>query len=208
MELVGQWMNAQGKRGRRAGGRDTRATLLAAAREVFTEQGYDAATVRAIAQRAGVDAAMVNHWFGGKDALFSESISLPLNPAEVLGHLIEGDPEQIAERLLYTFLRVWDEAEGGQFVAMIRSVTTHEAALRALREFVVSMLGQLLARLGVDQPELRASLCGAQIIGLGFVRYVARVEPLASAEHETVVTAIALNLQRYFTARLDASSGT
>jgi hypothetical protein len=54
-----------------------------------------------------------------------------------------------------------------------------------------------------DQPELRAALSGTHVIGLGIVRYVLRLEPLASADHDTVVGAIAPNLQRYLTGRLD-----
>ncbi|QIZ34037.1 TetR family transcriptional regulator [Saccharopolyspora sp. ASAGF58] len=188
------------RRGRRRSGTDTRAALLAAAREVFTEQGYDSATVRAIAGRAGVDPAMVNHWFGGKEGLFTAAVQIPVNPAEVVPELLAGDREQLAERLLRRFLTVWDNAEGGQFAALIRSIAANENAVAMLREFIQNvMFNRLIKVLGVDQPELRAALCGSQIVGLGMARYVVRLEPLASADHDTVVSAIGPNLQHYLT---------
>ncbi|MDA3643870.1 TetR family transcriptional regulator [Saccharopolyspora indica] len=192
------------RRGRRRSGADTKAALLAAAREVFTEQGYDAATVRAIAAQAGVDPAMVNHWFGGKAGLFSAAVHIPVNPAEVVPQLLAGDRDQLAERLLRRFLTVWDNAEGGQFAALVRSIATNENAVAMLREFIQNvMFEKLIKALGVDQPDLRGALCGSQIVGLGMARYVVRLEPLASADHDTVVAAIGPNLQRYLTGALD-----
>src|SRR6202000_3185956 len=96
------------RRGRRAGGEDTRAALLAAAREVFGEQGYQGATVRAIAARAGVDAAMVNHWFGGKQGLFSAILELPFDPSILIDRVTAGSVDTIAERGQRTFLPLGD----------------------------------------------------------------------------------------------------
>jgi AcrR family transcriptional regulator len=191
------------RRGRRRSGADTRAALLEAAREVFTQQGYNGATVRAIAARANVDAAMVNHWFGGKEGLFTAAVSIPINPAELIPQLLEGDREQLAERMVRRFLTVWDTAGGNEFLALVRSIATHEGAVIMLREFVISVLfGRLTRALGTDQPDLRAALCGSQIVGLGLMRYVVHLEPLASADHDTIVAAIAPNIQRYLTGDL------
>jgi AcrR family transcriptional regulator len=188
------------RRGRRPAGEDTRATLLDAARVEFTERGFDGATVRAIAQRAGVDPAMVNHWFGGKDGLFVAVMEIPVNPGEIVHRILDGDPEQAAERLLRTFLSVWDANDGGALAALIRSVASHEGAARMMREFVSRVVfGRITAELSPDRTELRAALCGTQVAGLGMIRYVIRLEPLASADHDTVVAAIAPNLQRYLT---------
>ncbi|MEV0086893.1 TetR family transcriptional regulator [Saccharopolyspora sp. NPDC050642] len=196
------------RRGRRRSGADTKAALLAAAREVFTEQGYDAATVRAIAGRAGVDPAMVNHWFGGKEGLFTAAVHIPINPAEVVPQLLVGDREQLAERLLRRFLTVWDNAEGGQFAALVRSVAANENAVGMLREFIQNVLFKRLVKtLGMDRAELRTALCGSQIVGLGMARYVIHLEPLASADHDTVVAAIAPNLQRYLTGDISGTTG-
>ncbi|MGH3836568.1 MAG: TetR family transcriptional regulator [Pseudonocardiaceae bacterium] len=187
-------------RGRRPAGEDTRAALLDAARVEFTERGFDGATVRAIAQRAGVDPAMVNHWFGGKDALFVAVMEIPVNPDEIIPRLLDGPPEQLAERILRTFLSVWDADGGGAMAALVRSVASHDAAARMMREFAGRLIiGRVVSTVAPDRLELRAALCGTQIIGLGMVRYVIRLEPLASADHDTVVAAITPNLQRYLT---------
>ena len=193
----------QRPRGRRPAGEDTRGALLDAARVEFTERGYDGATVRAIAQRAGVDAAMVNHWFGSKDGLFVAALEIPVNPDEIIARLLDGPPEQLAERMLRTFLSVWDTNGGGPLAALMRSVASHEEAARMMREFVGRVIfGRVVSTVAPDQPELRAALCGSQIAGLGMLRYVIRLEPLASADHATVVSAIAPNLQRYLTGAL------
>lgn len=187
-------------RGRRRAGEDTRAALLDAAKVEFTERGFDGATVRTIAQRAGMDPAMVNHWFGGKDGLFVAALELPVNPEDITRRVLDGPPGQTAERILRTFLSVWDANGGGALTALVRSVASHEAAARMMREFVSRVLfGRIVSAVAPDQPELRTALCGTQITGLAMVRYVIRLEPLASADHDTVVAAIAPNLQRYLT---------
>lgn len=192
------------RRGRRKAGADTRATLLEAAREEFMQRGYSGATVRAIAARAGVDPAMVNHWFGNKEGLFSAAVSLPVNLADVAQELVAGDPAQLGERIVRRFLAVWDTAGGSRFVALMRSVATHEESVVMLREFVISVLfGPVTRAIGADNADLRAALCGSQIIGLGITRYVMRLEPLASADHDTVAGAIAPNLQRYLTGKVE-----
>ena len=194
----------QKRRGRRAAGEDTRAALIAAAREVFVEKGYDGATVRAIAAKAGVDAAMVNHWFGGKEGLFAQSVlQLPFDPAEILKRLLDGPVEKAGERIIRTFVTVWDATGGGTFAALIRSVTSHQEVANALRSFFINAIFKnLLAEIEVEQRDLRATLCATQMVGLGMVRYVVHFEPLASADLDTVVKAIAPNMQRYLTGDL------
>ncbi|GGS37866.1 MULTISPECIES: TetR/AcrR family transcriptional regulator [Actinokineospora] len=190
------------RRGRRPGGADTRAALLTAARAVFTESGYDGATVRAIARRAGVDPAMVNHWFGGKEALFAEAVlHLPFNPKALIAEILKGDREVLGERIIRTFLTNWDAQDGGVFAAMIRSVSAHEQVANALREFFVhQVFGQIVSAMHDDGSALlRANLVASQMIGLGMVRYVARFDPASTADVETLVAAIGPTIQRYLT---------
>ncbi len=192
------------RRGRRPGGADTRAALLAAARAEFADRGYDGATVRAIADRAGVDAAMVNHWFGGKEALFTAAMDLPIDPKAVLAELLPGDPEQLGERIVHRFLTIWDGADSGRpLAALIRSVASHETAARLMRQFVGVFVRRIVSSVAPDRTELRTALCASQLVGLGVVRYVLRLEPLASADHATVAAALAPTLQRYLTGTLD-----
>ncbi|PSL57963.1 TetR family transcriptional regulator [Saccharothrix carnea] len=192
------------RRGRRAGGEDTKAALLAAAREVFVERGYEGATVRSIAARAGVDAAMVNHWFGGKEGLFAKAVlQVPVDPTVLVERLLDGPDEEIGERIVRNFIGIWDPIGGGQFAAMVRSVTAQSQVADVLRGFFVqTLIKRVVMHLGVSDPELRATLVASQIFGMGMVRYVVRFEPLASADVETMVKAIAPNLQRYLTGDL------
>ncbi|WP_232662309.1 TetR/AcrR family transcriptional regulator [Pseudonocardia sp. TRM90224] len=191
------------RRGRRPGGSDTRAQLLEAARIEFASRGFEGATVRMIADRAGVDPAMVNHWFGGKDALFTAALDLPVDPAALLTSVLPGDPEKLGERIVATFLKVWDATGGGPLAAIIQSVASHEEAARMMREFItVVLVGRVVSAVAPDRPQLRAALCGSQLFGMGMVRYVLKLEPLASADHATLVAAIAPNLQRYLTGDL------
>lgn len=168
---------------------------------VFIEQGYDGATVRAIAGRAGVDAAMVNHWFGGKEGLFAEAVlKLPFKPGDLVDLLLDGGVDDLGQRIVRTFLTIWDTTGGGVFIALMRSVTSHEQAAHVLRDFLVKhIVGRVLTSTGTDQVEFRATLVASQLVGMGMVRYVARFEPLASTDIETMVAAVAPNLQRYIT---------
>lgn len=193
------------RRGRRPGGADTRSALLTAAREVFTESGYDGATVRSIAARAEVDPAMVNHWFGGKARLFAEAVlELSIDPEEILGRLLDGDPERLGERIVRTFLTVWDGTGGGVFIALVRSVASHEQAGHLLRDLFISQIfDRLTMHIGADHARLRATLCASQLIGMGMIRYVVRFEPLVSADIDTVTAAVAPNMQRYLTGDLN-----
>ena len=195
--------DAPRRRGRRPGGTDTRAELLDAARVEFAQRGYEGATVRVIADRAGVDPAMVNHWFGGKEALFSEALQLPVNPAEVMTAIMPGDPERLGERIVGQFLTIWDQTGGGPMATILRSIASHEDAARMLREFIGNvMVKRVVAAVAPDRPDLRAGLVGSQLFGMGLVRYVLKLEPLASADHATVIGAVAPNLQRYLTGPL------
>jgi AcrR family transcriptional regulator len=189
------------QRGRPPGRTNTRQDVLDAARLVFAERGYAAASLRAIAARAGVDAGMVRHFFGDKDGLFRAAMELPVDPSLVLPALLEPGLAGLGERVVRFFVTVWDEpATGGSFVALIRSVASHEESATMFREFVTErVLGRIAAAL--DQPDapLRASLAASQLVGLAMARYVIRVEPLASAPREQVVAAMAPTLQRYLT---------
>ncbi|WP_410609390.1 TetR/AcrR family transcriptional regulator [Amycolatopsis sp. lyj-109] len=191
------------RRGRRPAGQDTRTALIEAARSVFAETGYDGATVRVIATRAGVDAAMVNHWFGSKEGLFAQAVlELPFDPADVQKALRTGPDDELGERIVRTFITLWDGVGGGVFVALIRSITGHEQAGHVLRDFFQRFFSALITSIGSDRVTLRMNLCATQMVGLGMVRYVAKFEPLATEDVEVLVRAIAPNLQRYLTGEI------
>jgi AcrR family transcriptional regulator len=191
------------RRGRRPAGQDTRTALVEAARAVFAESGYDGATVRAIATRAGVDAAMVNHWFGGKEGLFARAVlELPFDPLELQAELRDGPADELGERIVRAFLTRWDGAGGDVFQALVRSITGHEQAGQMLRGFFQNFFTTLITSIGSDRIPLRMSLCASQLVGMGMIRYVAKFEPMAEAEIETLVAAVAPNVQRYLTGEI------
>lgn len=187
--------------GRRPGASGAREAILEAARETFAQHGYDGSTIRAIARAAGVDPALVHHYFGSKEELFAATMELPVNPADVLPGVLAGDTAELGERLARLFLGVWDGAASRRpLIALVRSATSNELAAAMVREFVEhALLGRIAARLESEDAELRASLVASQMVGLAIARYVLRLEPIASSEPEAVVAALAPNLQRYLT---------
>lgn len=182
-------------------GADRRAAILTAARESFAAQGFRGTTIRGVAAAAGVDAALVHHYFGSKDDLFLAALELPLDPRTVLPRVLEGDLETAAWRLLRTVLEVWDQpAVRLHLAAVVRTGLASPAESNPLRDGLLPLiLGPLAERLPGPHPERRAQLVATQMIGLLMGRYVLAIEPLASLPREDVVAWVAPNLQRYMT---------
>lgn len=186
--------------GRRPGNPDTRDAILAAARTAFAEKGYDGASIRAIATAAGVDPALVHHYFGTKDKLFLAAMNSPMDPGEIIPQALAGPPDTIGERLVALFLTVWDSPAGTAGVAMLRSAVSTEWTARLFREFVVTQIMRRvlpLVDLRPDEAPLRITLVASQLAGMALVRYVIKVEPLASASQETLIAAVGPTIQRY-----------
>lgn len=193
--------------GRRPRPSGTREAILRAARRAFHERGYDGATIRGIAAEAGVDPALVHHFYGSKEQLFAAAVALPFTPSEIIPGLLEGGSEGLGERILRFFLAVNDRPGAGPFVALIRSASSNERAAAMLRGFIVrEVIGRIARAIGAPDAELRATLVGSQLAGLALARYVLRVEPLASADHETLVAWVGPTLQRYLTGELPAGA--
>ncbi|GLV86228.1 TetR family transcriptional regulator [Streptomyces lavendulae subsp. lavendulae] len=182
-------------------GPGTQERIRLAAREVFSERGYDKTSVRGVAKVAGVDPALVHHYFGSKDDLFAAAIEVSMEPALVVPAIIGDGPEGIGERLARYFLGIWENpVSRAPLLAVIRSALTHEAAAKVLRGLILRrVLERVAADLDVPDPTLRAELAASHMIGIALLRYVVRVEPLASADPETIVALVAPTLQRYLT---------
>jgi AcrR family transcriptional regulator len=191
------------RRGRRPGRPDTKAAILAAARERFAAAGFGGTTIRAIATAAGVDAALVHHYFGSKDDLFVAALALPVDPRAVIGAALAGPAEEAAENLIRTFLSVWDDpAFQPALLATVRR-TLEPGGDKLIREgFVPVVLIPVGEELGIDRPELRMPLVASQVIGLILARYVVRIEPIASLEPDQLVAIYAPTIQRYLTGDL------
>jgi AcrR family transcriptional regulator len=194
--------------GRRPGVSGTREAILDAARRSFAEHGYQHATIRQVADLAGVDPALVHHYFGTKQELFVAAVQLPVNPVEHLMAVLAEDPDQAGRRMAETFLSIWDHAaDRSPLLALVRSAVGDEHAAAMLREFITEeLLGQIAVRLGGPDARLRATLIGSQIIGLAMARYIVKVEPLASAPPAQIVAAVGPTLQRYLTGDLDVAA--
>jgi len=191
------------RRGRPAGRTDNREAILAAARAQFSERGYSGATLRSIATAAGVDPALVYHYFGSKDRLFVEVVGIPVVPAETIEDIASQGIEGLGERLVQMMVTVWagPDGNGGPAIAVLRSATENQAAARMLREFVTEqILGRIAAVLELPDPQLRASMLGSQLIGLAFARYVVGIEPLASMDTQQLIAWYAPVLQHYVSA--------
>jgi AcrR family transcriptional regulator len=188
--------------GRRPGNPGTREAVLAAARATFADRGFDGATIRGIATAAGVDPALVHHYFGSKDQLFLAAVEAPADPDELLPEVLAADRDVLGAAVVRMALRVWDGPAQPAGLALIRSAMGNEWTAKLLREFLVSkVLRRVVGTLGLDPDEraARASLVASQLIGLVMARYVLRLEPLASASPESVVAAMGPTVQRYLT---------
>lgn len=187
-------------RGRRPGAPDTRAEILAAARELFADRGVTGTSVRAVAAKAGVDPALVHHYFGTKDALFMAALEVPFDPKTLMAPVIAAGPEGAAERVLRVFVATWDDPQNQPaLLALFRSMTEPSGERLLGEGFLPVVLLPLARALGLDQPEVRVPLLASQVLGLILCRYVLRVEPLASMSADQLVAAYAPGLQRFMT---------
>jgi AcrR family transcriptional regulator len=190
--------------GRRPGESGTRTAILDAARASFTENGYDRATIRDVARRADVDPALVHHYFENKQRLFAATVQVPFDPSEIIGRVLDGDPNSLGNRIVQTFLEVWDGQAGhSPMVALIRSATTNPQAAQMIREFLsTEVLGRITRNVQMPQAEVRAALVGSHLMGVALMRYVITVDPIASASRDELADLIGPALQRYLTGDL------
>ncbi len=184
--------------GRPADGGDRRGAILEAARAQFAAKGYVGATVRGIAREADVDPALVHHYFGTKERVFVAAMELPFDPADRLPQVLAGDRDGLGERLVRLFLGIWAEPSfRAPFLGMVRSAFTSDQGATMLREFVgTALLSRVAASVG-DVDQLRVEAAAAQLVGVVILRYVVRIEPLASASEEELVALLAPTVQRY-----------
>src|SRR5215475_2103431 len=162
------------------------------------------------AAAAGVDAALVHHFYGSKEQLFAAAMQLPVNPREVLDAALapeaRGQEHSLGEHLLRTVLGVWEVAEmRATFLGLLRSAPTSEQAVIMLREFLAgAIIGPLTEAARQAAPDgsaedagYRAALVASQVLGLGMTRYVLELPSLTQVSSDDLVAAIAPNLDRY-----------
>lgn len=185
--------------GRRPGQPASRRKILLAARRLFGERGYDGATIRAIAAEAGVNPALVHHYFQTKEQVFAAALDFPVAPADMLAAIEGGPRAEVGRRAAAFMLSVWrDRATREPLLALLRSSMTREGTAALLREYFA---GAVLTRVSavLDADPVRVTAAVGQAVGVMLMRYVVRLEPLASATDEDVIDLLAPMMQGHLT---------
>jgi len=195
-------LNSSRRSGRRSGPTGTRAAILRSARRLFAGRGFDGTSLRAVAADAGVDPALVVHFYGSKEELFAASLELPIDPGDI-ERVLHGPRDQIGRRVAAFYLeRVFGE-RAATVASLLRSSVTNPKAAAMLRRTIETSAVALIARLlPAREGELRAELVASHMIGLFLTRRIVKVEPLASESDERLLEILAPTLQRYLTGPL------
>jgi AcrR family transcriptional regulator len=190
--------------GRPPGTSDTRDRILASARELFARNGIDKTSIRAIASAAGVDAALVHHYFGTKQQLFVAAIRIPIDPMQVIGPLRETPVDELGLKLPSLLLPLWDSEMGSGLIATLRSLLAgNEVSL--IRSFLQEVVAVEVGTRVDDPPgsgPIRVQFVASQLVGVVMARYILELEPFKSLPVQQVAETIAPNLQRYLTGDL------
>jgi AcrR family transcriptional regulator len=194
--------------GRPPGTSDTRDRILASARELFARNGIDNTSIRAIAAEAGVDPALVHHYFGTKTQLFAAAIHIPIDPMAIIGPLREVPVDQIGRVLPSLLLPLWDSELGKGFIATLRSILSG-SDVSLIRSFLQDVITAEVGRRVDDPPgsgRVRVQFVASQLVGIVMARYILELEPFKSLPVQQIVDTVAPNLQRYLTGELPQSS--
>ena len=185
--------------GRRPGTSDTRDQILAVARRRFATRGYDATSLRGIATDAKVDPALLIHYFGTKEGLFTAATGLPTGLSEMFAGQQGQTLRDFAESLVRSYLAFVDSDQSrNAILALVRSAVSNEKAAAMLREFLsAELLPVIASRTGRENAPLRASLVAAQLMGVAMLRHVVRLDPVARATPDEIVALVAPVIEHY-----------
>ncbi|MDA3637848.1 TetR/AcrR family transcriptional regulator [Mycobacterium xenopi] len=192
--------------GRPAGSSDTRERILKSARELFARNGIHKTSIRAVAAAAGVDSALVHHYFGTKERLFAAAVRIPIDPMEIIGPLREVPVDDLGYQLPATLLPLWDSELGAGVIATIRSVLAG-SEVNLIRSFIEDVIAVEIGSRVDDPPGsgiIRIQFVASQLVGVVMARYILELEPFKSLPPERIARTIAPNLQRYLTGELPA----
>jgi AcrR family transcriptional regulator len=194
-------MSSKRRPGRPPGSSSTREEIATAARRQFAELGYERTTIRGVAQKAGVDPALVHHFFGSKQKLFLSVTELPFRPEETLPSVLAGRRSEAGLRLARFSVELWENPEAREVLTgILRAAVSEPEAAQMARELATQpIVGAITEILGADDAPLRANLISSQSVGLVMARYILRVEPIASMDPEALIHAMAPGFQHYLT---------
>jgi AcrR family transcriptional regulator len=178
-------------------GASARTAILKAATEEFGERGYEAASLRAVARRAGVDSALVHHYFDDKADLFIASLEAPLRPDRVLDVLLAGPRDEIGVGVVrYLLERLENDKAKSRVVVILRTALSSGPGSRMLKEFLArEVFSRLATAAGTPDADLRADLVASQLVGLMMTRFVLKLDPIASAPVEELAQRVGPVLQ-------------
>jgi AcrR family transcriptional regulator len=170
---------------------ETKAVILAAARERFAESGFERATIRAIAADANIDPSMVMRYFGNKDQLFAAAAEFDLDFPD----LASAEPGQVGAALVAHFMDRWERDEG--LIVLLRSSTTNAEAAQRMQEIFAAQLMPEIAKVNAAEPVRSAGLIASQMLGLALCRYVLKLPPVVAMSHDEIVGWLGPTVQRY-----------
>jgi AcrR family transcriptional regulator len=178
---------------------ETRNAILTAARRRFAEDGYERATIRAIAADAGIDPSMVMRYYGSKDGLFAAAVDVDLELPAVGGL----PPERRAEVLVRHFLALWEgDRSNGVLTVLLRSAITNEAAAERMRAVFATQVGTTLGP-PTEEGRVRAALVATQLLGVALCRYILRLPQIVALDPEALVASLTPTVERYLTGPLE-----
>lgn len=195
------------------GPRDERGVLagriLAEARASFAEHGYSGTTVRAVARAADVDPALVYHYYGSKENLLDVATTPPQSFLDQIVVAWQTPLGELGEHLVRQMLRNWQDPRHGPIMQAVMQIAGSEPTTREKLRLIIqrSMMGPADQALSADERALRSGLIAAQLVGLAFMRFVWKIEPLAELDDDAVVAAIAPTIQRYLDGDIAGPAG-
>lgn len=192
--------------GRRPGSSGTRDAILAAARVRFAQTGFDKTSIRAVAADAGVDPALVHHYFGTKQQLFAAVVELPVDPEVVLAQVDAVPLDRLGETIVRTVVGLWDSPAGAGAVALVRSLVAG-GDISLVRDFLLAVvLERVRRRIATDSDDGRArvALAASQMVGVVVTRKIVNLHPVTEMSLDQVVAAVGPTLQRYLTGDIGA----
>ncbi|MFH8748568.1 TetR family transcriptional regulator [Streptomyces rimosus] len=183
-------------------GPGARERILTAARAEFAARGYEKASIRGIAKAADVDPALVHHYYGTKEQVFEAAVEMSFAPAlHAPEAVLDGGLDGVGERMTRFVFGVWENPVTREpLLAIVRSALTNDVAAAVFRKLIVrQLLRRIAGELAVPDAELRAELAAAQLVGTALMRYVIKLEPLASADPERIIARVAPVVQQHLT---------
>lgn len=187
--------------GRRGGDSDTRGAILDAARDLFAAHGYEGVSVRAIAARAGVDSALIRHFFGDKQKLFATTVADRTVIPQRIAVAFLGPSESLGARVVDVYLGLWEDEETRPvLLSLVRSAMVSEHGIAPLLEVIGGRIQQTAPFPAGKDGRMRGfGLAATHLFGVAVARHILHLPMIVDMTHEELVAALAPEIQKYLT---------